>query len=105
MKNPTFKDYAKAVIIRIYVPGILILIPLISHSQERKLKPRQPSVIELTMFEIRLHPNDTMFNQVSFDHLPVKGFPFFTADPRRDFYAVEQRDSVMRKIDDLFFEE
>jgi len=81
----------------LFAPGILL-------AQERKLKARQPGVIELTHFEIRLHPNDTMFNSVSFDHLPVKGFPFFTADPRKDFYTVEQRDSVLRRIDDMFFE-
>lgn len=105
MKNPTLIDIAKSVITRIYVPGILLLVPLISHSQDRKLKPRQPSIIELTMYEIRLHPNDTMFNQVSFDHLPVRGFPFYTADPGKEFYTVEQRDSVIRRIDDMFFED
>jgi hypothetical protein len=78
-------------------PGTLI-------AQERKLKARQPNVIELTHFDIRLHPNDTMFNNVKFDHLPVKGFPFFTADPRKDFYTIEQRDSVLRRIDEMFFE-
>lgn len=83
----------------------MLLVPITLIAQEHKLKARQPSVIELTMFEIRLHPNDTMFNQVNFDHLPVRGFPFFTADPGKEFYTVEQRDSVLRKIDDLFFEE
>lgn len=83
----------------------MLLVPITLIAQERKLKARQPGVIELTMFEIRLHPNDTMFNQVSFDHLPVRGFPFFTADPRKEFYTVEQRDSVLFIIDALFFEE
>jgi hypothetical protein len=82
----------------------MLLAPCTLIAQERKLKERQPNVIELTMFDIRLHPNDTMFNNVKFDHLPVKGFPFFTADPRKDFYTVEQRDSVMRRIDEMFFE-
>ena len=62
-------------------------------------------MIELTRFEIRLNPNDTIFNNVNFDYLPVKGFPFFTADPRKDFYTIEQRDSVMKKIDEMFFEQ
>jgi len=84
---------------------LFIVFPFVSYSQERKLKERQPNVIELTMFEIRLHPNDTMFNNVSFDHLPVKGFPFFTADPRKDFYTIEQRDSVLRLIENMFFED
>ena len=82
----------------------MLLVPCTLFAQERKLKERQPNVIELTMFDIRLHPNDTMFNNVKFDHLPVKGFPFFTADPRKEFYTIEQRDSVMKRIDDMFFE-
>ena len=87
----------------LFLLGILF-VPSILFAQERKLKSRQPGVIELTHFEIRLHPNDTIFNNVSFDHLPVKGFPFFTADPRKDFYTVEQRDSVLRRVDEMFFE-
>jgi hypothetical protein len=89
---------------KIALTCVLMLAPFISHSQQRKLKARQPNMIELTLFEIRLNPNDTIFNNVCFDYLPVKGFPFFTADPRKDLYTIEQRDSVMRKIDDMFFE-
>ena len=84
---------------------LLLMLPLFAYSQNRKLKERQPTMIELMQVEIRLHPDDTMFNNVKFDHLPVKGFPFFTADARKDFYTKEQRDSVLRKIDALFFEE
>jgi len=83
---------------------ITVFLPLMALSQDRNLKERQPNVIELTQFEIRLHPNDTMFNSISFEHLPVKGFPFFTADSRKDFYTVEERDSVLRRIDDMFFD-
>jgi hypothetical protein len=82
----------------------LLFIPLISFSQPRMLKKQQPSAVQLMMFEIRLNPNDTVFNSVDFSYLPVKGYPFFTADPRKEFYTIQQRDSILRKLDELFFE-
>jgi hypothetical protein len=41
---------------------------------------------------------------IDFSHLPVKGFPFYTASYKQPFYTIEQRDSVLKRIDELFFE-
>jgi hypothetical protein len=73
-------------------------------AQERVLKNPQPNLMQLTHFVIKLNPNDTIFNSVDFSHLPVKGFPFYTASYKLPFYTVEQRDSILKKIDELFFE-
>ncbi len=81
-----------------------MLLALFVNAQERKLKTIQPSMMELMMFEVKLNPSDTIFNNVNFDHLPVKGYPFFTAVPGKAFYTIEQRDSILQKIDDLFYE-
>jgi hypothetical protein len=49
------------------------------------------------LWNLRIHsfvfynPNDTIFNNISFDYLHVKGFSFFTSDTRIDFYTIEQR--------------
>jgi hypothetical protein len=73
-------------------------------AQERVLKDPQPNLMQLTHFVIKLNPNDTIFNSVDFSHLPVKGFPFYTATYKQPFYTVEQRDSILMKIDEMFFE-
>lgn len=75
------------------------------HAQDRVLKNPQPGLIELTQFQIKIQPGDTMFNNVDFSYLPVKGFPLFTASPNQPFYTVEQRDSIIRLVDSFFFEE
>ena len=82
----------------------LMLLALFVNAQERKLKAIQPNMMELMMFEVKLNPSDTIFNNVNFDYLPVKGFPFFTAVPSKSFYTIEQRDSILKKIDELFYE-
>ena len=73
-------------------------------AQERVLKDPQPNLMQLTHFVIKLNPNDTIFNNVDFSHLPVKGFPFYTATYKQPHYTIEQRDSIIAKIDDMFFE-
>jgi hypothetical protein len=86
---------------------LLIVFSLIAGSvsaQERVLKDPQPNIMQLTHFVIKLNPNDTIFNSVDFSHLPVKGFPFYTASYKQPLYTVEQRDSILRKIDGMFFE-
>jgi hypothetical protein len=80
-------------------------LPLSLYAQQRELKAIQPSLAELMMFEIRLNPADTIFSYYDFSYLPVKGFPLFTADPSMPFYTVAQRDSIVRKLDGLFFEQ
>ena len=84
---------------------LLLLSPVLVFAQQRKLKSPQPNLAQLMMVEIRLNPADTIFNHFSFDYLPVKGYPYFTADPKKPFYTIAQRDSIVRKIDELFFEE
>ncbi len=88
----------------VILSNTLLLLSLFVNAQERKLKAMQPNMMELMMFEVKLNPSDTIFNNVNFDHLPVKGFPFFTAVPGKEFYTIEQRDSIIKKIDDLFYE-
>ena len=56
------------------------------------------------MFQVQLNPSDTIFNSVDFDYLPVKGFPLFTANPFVKHYTIQERDSILRRIDELFFE-
>ena len=73
-------------------------------AQERVLKDPQPNMMQLMQFEIKLNPNDTIFNNVDFSYLPVKGFPFYTASYKQPLYTIEQRDSITARIDDLFFE-
>lgn len=87
----------------LFVIGLLLLTSA-AFAQERVLKDPQPSMFELTQFQIKLNPNDTMFNNVDFSHLPVKGFPFYTATYKQPYYTVEQRDSIISRIDKLFFE-
>ena len=90
---------------KIVIMSIAFLLPaLFANAQERKLKTIQPNMMELMMFEVKLNPSDTIFNNVNFDYLPVKGFPFFTAVLGKEFYTLEQRDSIIKKIDDLFYE-
>jgi hypothetical protein len=81
------------------------LISSTTFAQDRKLKENQTSLAQLMLFEIKLNPNDTMFNSVDFSYLPLKGFPYFLADPNQSFYTVAQRDSIIRKVDGMFFEE
>jgi hypothetical protein len=83
---------------------IFVLISVAIFAQERKLKYPQPGVALLMHFQIRLNPNDTIFNNVDFSYLPVKNFPFFTADPKIPMLTIHQRDSVIRRVDALFFE-
>jgi hypothetical protein len=87
----------------IFVLG-LFLITSSAFSQERVLKNPHPSMMELMHFEIKLNPNDTIFNSVDFSYLPVKGFPFYTASYKQPYYTMEQRDSILKVIDDMFFE-
>jgi hypothetical protein len=84
---------------------VLIAFPIFGFTQTRKLKNPQPGVAQLMHFQIRLNPNDTIFDNVDFSYLPVKGFPFFTADYKVPFYSITQRDSIVKKVDLLFFEE
>jgi hypothetical protein len=84
---------------------LFCLLSSLSIAQDRKLKENQPSITELLLFEIRLNPNDTVFRSVDFSHLPLKGFPYFIADYNQPFYSSSQRDSIIRKVDELFFEE
>jgi len=74
-------------------------------AQDRVLKNPQPGLIELTQFQILIQPGDTMFNNVDFSYLPIKGFPIYTASPNQPFYTIEQRDSIIKIIDAFFFEE
>ena len=80
-------------------------ITTLTFAQERTLKENQPSLAQLMLFEIKLNPHDTMFRSVDFSYLPLKGFPYFFADPNQSFYTVAQRDSIIRKVDGMFFEE
>jgi hypothetical protein len=75
------------------------------YAQDRVLKTKQPTKSQLVLFIIPLNPNDTIFNSVDFSYLPVKGFPYFTTDDDRPFYTITQRDSIIRKVDELFYEE
>ena len=77
----------------------------LTFAQQRKLKTPQPNMMQLMTVEIRLNPVDTIFNNFSFDYLPVKGYPYFTADPKKPFYTISQRDSVVSVIDGMFFVE
>ena len=83
---------------------ILCCVICVVSAQERVLKNPQPNLMQLTQFVIKLNPNDTIFNNVDFSHLPVKGFPFYTATYKQSYYTIEQRDSIIAKIDDMFFE-
>lgn len=84
---------------------IFSLFAINSFAQERVLKKQQPSMMQLMLFEIKLNPKDTSFASVDFSHLPIKGYPFFTADYSQEFYNAAQRDSIIRKVDAMFFEE
>ena len=74
-------------------------------AQERKLKEVQPTPQQLMLFVIPLNPADTIFSDVDFSYLPVKGFPYFIVDYKTQFYTITQRDSIIRKVDAMFFEE
>jgi hypothetical protein len=84
---------------------LFMLITNVGFTQERKLKDNQPTMIELMMVVIPINPYDTVLQPSNFSHLPIKGFPFFTADPSIPFYTIAQRDSIIRKVDGMFFEE
>ena len=84
---------------------MLFFLPLISYSQRRIVRVPPPTSNELMMFQIQLNPSDTIFNSVDFSYLPVKAFPLFTANPSVNHYTIQERDSILRRIDELFFEQ
>ena len=74
------------------------------NAQNRILKGKQPTMTQIMLVQIPVHPADTGLTFRHFEHLPVKHFPYFIADERQRFYSIAQRDSIIRKVDEMFFE-
>ena len=73
-------------------------------AQERILKAEQPGIVQLSLTMIPLHPNDTNLSYKDFEHLPVKFFPYFIIDSNQKFYSTEERDSIIGRIELMFYD-
>lgn len=91
-------------IIKVLLVVVFMIVSISGYSQDRKLKSEQPSMAQLMLLQVRLNPADTMLSYKNFSHLPVKHFPKFIADESQPIYSISQRDSIIRKVDELFFE-